>query len=99
MRNLPLLPGDRQSEFARFGRLNCSNELTNTFYPGRRVKVALGIDPKPSRRDLLHFSKIVTKACTMCNKSSMVCPMGIQMGPLIHEVRTAFLRRASFLRT
>ena len=39
---------------------------------------------------LVHFSKIVYEACTLCNKCSMVCPMGIQLGPLIHEVRTGF---------
>ena len=39
--------------------------------------------------DLSHWSKIVYDACTMCNKCAMVCPMGIQIGPLIHEVRSA----------
>ena len=55
-----------------------------------RVKLALGIDKAITDEDLLHFSKIVYEACTMCNKCSMVCPMGIQLGPLIHEVRTGF---------
>ncbi|NMC78729.1 MAG: (Fe-S)-binding protein [Chloroflexi bacterium] len=55
-----------------------------------RVKLALGIDKAITDEDLLHFSKIVYEACTMCNKCSMVCPMGIQLGPLIHEVRTCF---------
>jgi Fe-S oxidoreductase len=54
-----------------------------------RVKLALGIDKPITDDDLNHFSKIIYEACTMCNKCSMVCPMGIQLGPLIHEVRTA----------
>ena len=40
--------------------------------------------------DIQHFSKILYEACTLCNKCSMVCPMGIQIGPILHEVRTAF---------
>ncbi len=55
-----------------------------------RAKLALGIDKPINDEDLVHFSKIVYEACTMCNKCSMVCPMGIQLGPLIHEVRTGF---------
>lgn len=55
-----------------------------------KVKLALGLDKPISDDDLQHFSKIVYEACTMCNKCSMVCPMGIQLGPLIHEVRTGF---------
>ena len=55
-----------------------------------RAKIALGIDKPITDEDLTHFSKIVYEACTMCNKCSMVCPMGIQLGPLIHEVRTGF---------
>jgi Fe-S oxidoreductase len=55
-----------------------------------KVKLALGIDKAITDTELKDFSKIVYEACTMCNKCSMVCPMGIQLGPLIHEVRTAF---------
>ena len=55
-----------------------------------KIKLALGIDKPINDQDLSHFSKIVYEACTMCNKCSMVCPMGIQLGPLIHEVRTGF---------
>ncbi|HVP21593.1 MAG TPA: (Fe-S)-binding protein [Anaerolineaceae bacterium] len=60
------------------------------FTLGGKVKLALGIDKPITDNDLEHFSKIVYEACTMCNKCSMVCPMGIQLGPLIHEVRTGF---------
>jgi Fe-S oxidoreductase len=55
-----------------------------------RAKLAMGIEKPINDEDLVHFSKIVYEACTMCNKCSMVCPMGIQLGPLIHDVRTGF---------
>ena len=60
------------------------------FTLGGKLKLAMGIDKPITDADLEHFSKIVYEACTMCNKCSMVCPMGIQLGPLIHEVRTGF---------
>jgi Fe-S oxidoreductase len=59
------------------------------FTPSGKVKLALGIDKKINDDDILRWSKIVYEACTMCNKCAMVCPMGIQLGPIIHEVRTA----------
>jgi Fe-S oxidoreductase len=55
-----------------------------------KIKLALHIDQLITDEDITHFSNIVYEACTMCNKCSMVCPMGIQLGPLIHEVRTGF---------
>lgn len=55
-----------------------------------KFKLALGIDKKITDEDVAASSKIVYEACTLCNKCSMVCPMGIQLGPLIHEVRTGF---------
>jgi Fe-S oxidoreductase len=60
------------------------------FTIGGKLKLALGIDKPISDDDLSKFSKIIYEACTLCNKCSMVCPMGIQLGPLIHEVRTGF---------
>jgi Fe-S oxidoreductase len=60
------------------------------FTLGGKLKLAMGIDKPITDADLEHFSKIVYEACTMCNKCSMVCPMGIQLGPLIHDVRTGF---------
>lgn len=53
-----------------------------------RAKVALGMEKPVGDDDLLHWSTIVYEACTMCNKCALVCPMGIQLGPLIHEVRS-----------
>ena len=55
-----------------------------------KLKLLLGIDKPITEEDLVSASKIVYEACTLCNKCSMVCPMGIQLGPLIHEVRTGF---------
>jgi Fe-S oxidoreductase len=55
-----------------------------------RLRLALGIDRRITAADIEGFSRIVYEACTMCNRCSMVCPMGIQLGPLIHEVRTGF---------
>jgi Fe-S oxidoreductase len=52
-----------------------------------KLKTALGIEKAIRDQDLLDWSNIVYQACTVCNKCSMVCPMGIDLGPLIHEVR------------
>jgi Fe-S oxidoreductase len=53
-----------------------------------RLKLAVGMDKRVTDEDLLHWSPIVYEACTLCNKCAMVCPMGIQLGPLIHNVRS-----------
>jgi Fe-S oxidoreductase len=54
-----------------------------------RVKLALGVDHPITDEDISHWSLIEYEACTMCNKCALVCPMGIDLGPLIHDVRTA----------
>jgi Fe-S oxidoreductase len=59
------------------------------FTLGGKAKLALGLDKPISDDDITHWSTIVYEACTLCNKCAMVCPMGIQLGPLIHEVREA----------
>lgn len=53
-----------------------------------KVKLALGIDSAITEADLKHWSEIVFYACTLCNRCSMVCPMGIDLGSLIHDVRS-----------
>ena len=58
-------------------------------YPCGRAKLALGMDKKITDEDIADWSTIVYEACTLCNKCAMVCPMGIQLGPMIHDVRTA----------
>lgn len=52
-----------------------------------RVKAALGVDKRVNDEDLKHWSMLNYYACTVCNKCSMVCPMGIDLGSLLHEVR------------
>lgn len=52
-----------------------------------KVKAALGFDRRVTDEDLEHWSKLNYYACTVCNKCSMVCPMGIDLGSLLHEVR------------
>jgi Fe-S oxidoreductase len=59
------------------------------FTLGGKAKLALGLDKPITDEDITHWSTIVYEACTLCNKCAMVCPMGIQLGPLIHEVREA----------
>lgn len=54
-----------------------------------KAKLALGLDRPISDADIAHWSTIVYEACTLCNKCAQVCPMGIQLGPLIHDVREA----------
>jgi len=57
------------------------------FTPAGRLRLALGLDKPVTDEDLRHWSTIVFQACTICNKCAHVCPMGIQLGPLIHDVR------------
>lgn len=52
-----------------------------------KFKTALGLDKPITDDDIAHWSMIDYYACTMCNKCSLVCPMGINLGPLIHTVR------------
>lgn len=50
-------------------------------------KVAIGVDKRVTDEDLNHWSDLNYEACTVCNKCSMVCPMGIDLGSLLHEMR------------
>ncbi len=52
-----------------------------------KVKTLLGVNKRVTDEDLEHWSKLNYYACTVCNKCSMVCPMGIDLGSLLHEVR------------
>lgn len=52
-----------------------------------KMKTALGVDKKVTLEDLQHWSELNYHACTVCNKCSMVCPMGIDLGTLLHGVR------------
>jgi Fe-S oxidoreductase len=53
-----------------------------------KLKLLIGIEKAVTEADLDHWSEINYYACTVCNKCSMVCPMGIDLGPLLHEVRS-----------
>jgi len=53
-----------------------------------KIKAGLGIEKRISDEDLEHWSKLNYYACTVCNKCSMVCPMGIDLGSLLHTVRS-----------
>jgi len=52
-----------------------------------RLRTGLGLQRKVEDEDLVEWSKIVYEACTVCNRCAMACPMGIQLGPLLDEVR------------
>ncbi|MDD8027213.1 MAG: (Fe-S)-binding protein [Acidobacteriota bacterium] len=52
-----------------------------------RLRQALGLGRPITDEALEKWSKLVFEGCTVCNKCAMVCPMGIQLGPLIHDVR------------
>jgi Fe-S oxidoreductase len=51
------------------------------------LKATLGLEKRVTDEDLQHWSELNYYACTVCNKCSMVCPMGIDLGTLLHEVR------------
>lgn len=57
------------------------------FTPAGRFKAAVGLDKPVTDEFLKRWSILVYEACTLCNKCALVCPMGIQLGPLIHDVR------------
>jgi Fe-S oxidoreductase len=56
-----------------------------TFFGG--LKASLGLDKRVTDEDLSHWSELNYRACTVCNKCSMVCPMGIDLGSLLHGMR------------
>ena len=51
------------------------------------IKTFLGINKRITDESLAHWSHLNYYACTVCNKCSMVCPMGIDLGSLLHDVR------------
>ncbi len=53
-----------------------------------KLKLLFGIEKPINEADLDHWSELNYYACTGCNKCSMVCPMGIDLGPLLHGVRS-----------
>lgn len=56
-----------------------------------RFKKAIGIEKAITSEDLENWSSYIYHACTVCNKCSLVCPMGIDIGHLIADVRTGMV--------
>ncbi len=52
-----------------------------------RWKVRLGLEKPLGPADLEHWRDLNFSACATCNRCSLVCPMGIAIGPLLHELR------------
>jgi Fe-S oxidoreductase len=52
-----------------------------------KFKTLIGLEKPILDEDLTHCSELNYQACTVCNKCSMVCPMGIDLGSLLHGVR------------
>ena len=50
-------------------------------------KKMIGLEKAITDEDLAHWSELNYQACTVCNKCSMVCPMGIDLGSLLHGMR------------
>ena len=56
-----------------------------TFLGG--LKLRFGLDERVTEDDLTHWAELNYYACTVCNKCAMVCPMGIDLGSLLHDIR------------
>lgn len=52
-----------------------------------KAKVAMGIEKRISNDDIKEWSVYDFHGCSMCNKCSFVCPMGIDIASLIGAVR------------
>jgi heterodisulfide reductase subunit D len=52
-----------------------------------RLKVGLHLEKQLNMADLEHWRDLNFNACSTCNRCSMICPMGIALGPLLHELR------------
>jgi Fe-S oxidoreductase len=61
-----------------------------------KFKLLLCLEKRVTDEQLSHVSELNYYACTVCNKCSMVCPMGIDLGSLLYTVRSG-LASAEFV--
>jgi len=75
-------------EFAPVWKLELLRRAYEQHYtlPGR-LKVALRLEKPVDDDDLAHWQELNFGACSTCNRCSLTCPMGIAIGPLLHELR------------
>lgn len=52
-----------------------------------RLRVSLRLEKPLQAADLEHWRDLNFSACSTCNRCSVTCPMGIAIGPLLHELR------------
>ena len=52
-----------------------------------KIKVGLHLEKPVRAADLEHWRDLNFSACSTCNRCSVTCPMGIAIGPLLHELR------------
>ena len=52
-----------------------------------RLRTAVGLEKRVDNDSLTEWSSLVYEACTLCDRCALVCPMGIDIGSLIHGVR------------
>ena len=52
-----------------------------------KLKVSLHLEKPVRQADLEHWCDLNFSACSTCNRCSVTCPMGIAIGPLLHELR------------
>jgi heterodisulfide reductase subunit D len=52
-----------------------------------RLKLALRLEKPVSEADLQHWRDLNFTGCSTCNRCSIACPMGVNVGLLLHTVR------------
>ncbi len=52
-----------------------------------KLKVSLHLEKPLGEADLERWRDLNFGACSTCNRCSLTCPMGIAIGPLLHELR------------
>jgi len=78
----------RKPEFAPVWKIELLRRAyRQEFTLAGRLRTALGLQKKLEDENLAEWSRIVYEGCSVCNRCAMACPMGIQIGPLIQEVR------------